>query len=43
MTISQQGIKSNIFYHHTGLVLMNAIATFHQLQGKNNGVENGLI
>ena len=27
MTISQPGIKSNIFYCHTGLVLMNAIAT----------------
>ena len=25
MTISQPGIKSNIFYCHTGLVLMNAI------------------
>ena len=27
MTISQPGIKSNIFYCHTGLVLMNGIAT----------------
>ena len=27
MTISQPCIKSNIFYCHTGLVLMNAIAT----------------
>ena len=27
MTISQPVIKSNIFYCHTGLVLMNAIAT----------------
>ena len=27
MTISQPGIKSNIFYWHTGLILMNAIAT----------------
>ena len=27
MTISQPGIKSNIFYCRTGLVLMNAIAT----------------
>ena len=29
MTISQSGIKSNIFYCHTGLVLINAIATQH--------------
>ena len=27
MTILQPGIKSNIFYCHNGLVLMNAIAT----------------
>ena len=27
MTISQPGIKSNIFYCHTGSILMNAIAT----------------
>ena len=27
MTISQPGIKSNIFYCHNGSVLMNAIAT----------------
>ena len=27
MTIWQPGIKSNIFYCHTGLVFMNAIAT----------------
>ena len=34
MTISQPGIKSNIFYGHTGLVLMNAIVT----QSLPNGV-----
>ena len=27
MAMSQPGIKSNIFYCHIGLVLMNAIAT----------------
>ena len=42
MTISQPGIKSNIFYCHTGLVLMNAIATHARLHLRPNVSTLGL-
>ena len=36
MTISQPGIKSNIFYCHTGLVLMNGFNTTFSFNTTDN-------